>query len=325
MPERIDQARLDEIRRRHGLVETIAAGDVALKRRGAEHVGLCPFHQEKTGSFTVNEAKGFYHCFGCGAHGDVIGFVMHDRGLDFPAAIDWLEDTAPVKPRVRHATPAARQLDAPERTALARRIWQDGRPAAGGPVERYLQGRRIAVAPPGTLRFHPQLRNPYSRRWHPTMLAAVQRERNSLVAVHLTALAIAPDGEVSKAPIECPKIVNGPKRGGSVRLALAAPTLCICEGIETGFSIMQRSGLAVWAALDCGNLPAIVIPGFVTELLICCDHDHEKPVKTRRGDELRAAGEYFGRRARESHAVPGRKIRLYRPEEFGDYNDGEAS
>src|SRR3546814_9080470 len=66
---------LDEIRSRTGLAEVVGRR-VRLIRKGREFSGLCPFHNEKTPSFTVSEEKGFYHCFGCGAHGDVIRFVI---------------------------------------------------------------------------------------------------------------------------------------------------------------------------------------------------------------------------------------------------------
>jgi DNA primase len=77
---------LDELRLRVPLTEAVAKR-VKLTRRGREFVGLCPFHGEKTPSFTVSEEKGFYHCFGCGAHGDVITFVMEKEGLSFPEAV----------------------------------------------------------------------------------------------------------------------------------------------------------------------------------------------------------------------------------------------
>jgi len=80
---------LDEIRARVGLADTIGR-TVKLTRRGREHTGLCPFHNEKSPSFSVNEEKGFYHCFGCGAHGDVIGFVMRAEGMPFPEAVERL-------------------------------------------------------------------------------------------------------------------------------------------------------------------------------------------------------------------------------------------
>jgi len=84
---------LDAIRARVGLGETIGRR-VRLTRRGRELVGLCPFHGEKSPSFTVVEDKGFFHCFGCGAHGDVIGFVMRVENLSFPEAVARLADEA---------------------------------------------------------------------------------------------------------------------------------------------------------------------------------------------------------------------------------------
>ncbi len=84
---------LDEIRDRVALSDVIGRR-VRLIRRGREHTALCPFHNEKTPSFTVSDEKGFFHCFGCGAHGDVIGFVMRDEGLSFPEAVEKLAGEA---------------------------------------------------------------------------------------------------------------------------------------------------------------------------------------------------------------------------------------
>ena len=84
---------LDEIRARVPLSDVIGRR-VRLIRKGREHSALCPFHNEKTPSFTVSDDKGFFHCFGCGAHGDVIGFVMRDEGLAFPEAVEKLAGEA---------------------------------------------------------------------------------------------------------------------------------------------------------------------------------------------------------------------------------------
>ncbi len=65
----------------------VVSKKVALKQKGKEHSGLCPFHNEKTPSFTVNDQKGFYHCFGCGAHGDIITFIKNIEGLDFKESV----------------------------------------------------------------------------------------------------------------------------------------------------------------------------------------------------------------------------------------------
>ncbi|MCP4394257.1 MAG: DNA primase [Alphaproteobacteria bacterium] len=80
---------LDELRARISVADVVGRR-VKLTKKGREYQGLCPFHNEKTPSFTVNEEKGFYHCFGCGAHGDIIKFEMEIGGLGFMEAIEKL-------------------------------------------------------------------------------------------------------------------------------------------------------------------------------------------------------------------------------------------
>ncbi|WP_135079893.1 DNA primase [Terasakiella sp. SH-1] len=80
---------VDELRNRVS-VSDIVGKRVKLIKKGKEHSGLCPFHSEKSPSFTVNDDKGFYHCFGCGAHGSALDFVMNTEGLNFPEAVERL-------------------------------------------------------------------------------------------------------------------------------------------------------------------------------------------------------------------------------------------
>ena len=82
---------LDELRSRISIADVVG-NKVKLTKRGREYLGLCPFHNEKTPSFTVNESKGFYHCFGCGAHGDIVKFEMDANGLPFIEAVKKLAD-----------------------------------------------------------------------------------------------------------------------------------------------------------------------------------------------------------------------------------------
>lgn len=84
---------LDELRERLTLSELIGKR-IRLTRVGREFKGCCPFHNEKTPSFYVNDEKKFFHCFGCGAHGDVIGFTMRHDGQSFPEAIENLASQA---------------------------------------------------------------------------------------------------------------------------------------------------------------------------------------------------------------------------------------
>lgn len=87
------QCFIDELRARVSIADVVGA-KVKLTKKGREYQGLCPFHNEKTPSFTVNESKGFYHCFGCGAHGDIIKFEMEANGLPFIDALQKLAHQA---------------------------------------------------------------------------------------------------------------------------------------------------------------------------------------------------------------------------------------
>ncbi|MDJ0943874.1 MAG: DNA primase [Kiloniellales bacterium] len=137
---------LDEIRARLSLAEVVGRR-VRLTKRGREHSGLCPFHNEKSPSFTVSEDKGFFHCFGCGAHGDVIGFVMRSEGLSFPEAVERLAGEAGLQVPV--ASPEERQrqrrqadvFEALERATA----WFEAqlKAAAGAEARRYLEDRGL--------------------------------------------------------------------------------------------------------------------------------------------------------------------------------------
>jgi len=84
---------IEELLARSDVVELIDRR-VPLKRVGSEFHACCPFHDEKTPSFTVSPRKQFYHCFGCGAHGTVIGFLMQYEGLEFLDAVEELARAA---------------------------------------------------------------------------------------------------------------------------------------------------------------------------------------------------------------------------------------
>lgn len=88
-----DRVFLDELSARNDIVD-IVSQYVQLKKSGANYFGLCPFHNEKTASFSVSPDKQIFHCFGCGAGGGVITFVMKAEGLEFPDAVRYLADRA---------------------------------------------------------------------------------------------------------------------------------------------------------------------------------------------------------------------------------------
>lgn len=89
MKEFIAEEKIKEIRERASILEVVS-DFVSLKKSGKNYLGLCPFHAERTPSFTVNEEKGIFHCFGCGAGGNVFNFLMRLNNLSFPEAVKTL-------------------------------------------------------------------------------------------------------------------------------------------------------------------------------------------------------------------------------------------
>src|SRR5919199_4675414 len=101
---RIKDSSIEAVRAAADIVE-IVSGRTPLKRSGARLTGLCPFHDERTPSFSVNPGKGLYHCFGCGAGGDAVTFVRDTEGVDFVGAIEWLAQRVKVPPQEEEASP----------------------------------------------------------------------------------------------------------------------------------------------------------------------------------------------------------------------------
>mgnify|MGYP000164273913 CR=1 FL=1 len=89
MAGKIPQSFIDQVVNQTDIVDLIDSY-IDLKPKGKEYTACCPFHGEKTPSFTVNREKQFYHCFGCGAHGTSIGFLMEHEGLEFVETIEVL-------------------------------------------------------------------------------------------------------------------------------------------------------------------------------------------------------------------------------------------
>ena len=94
MSGRIRQEDLEQVRQRTDIIQVVS-GFLQLKKAGRDSfVGLCPFHAEKTGSFSVSPSKQVYYCFGCGEHGDVFTFVEKLESLSFTEAVERLASQA---------------------------------------------------------------------------------------------------------------------------------------------------------------------------------------------------------------------------------------
>jgi DNA primase len=118
---------------------------VQLKKAGANYQACCPFHSEKTPSFTVSPSKQFFHCFGCDAHGSAIGFVMQYAGLGFVEAVEELANSLgmPVPREVgAHSHQKAQQAPLTERMARAAQFYKDQLKASAKAID-YLKGRGL--------------------------------------------------------------------------------------------------------------------------------------------------------------------------------------
>ena len=145
MAGKIPQYFLDELLARTDVVDVVGAR-VTLKKSGSNHMACCPFHDEKTPSFSVSQSKQFYHCFGCGANGNAIGFLMEYEGMHFLDAVETLADAqgmeVPRDASEANRTDATKPLYAlmDEIRALYRRELRDSPEAIGYLKRRGLDG-----------------------------------------------------------------------------------------------------------------------------------------------------------------------------------------
>lgn len=107
MKDFISEEKIREIRERASILEVVS-DFVTLKKSGKNYLGLCPFHAERTPSFTVNEEKGIFHCFGCGAGGNVFNFLMRVNNLSFPEAVKALAQRYGISLPVKELPPSAK-------------------------------------------------------------------------------------------------------------------------------------------------------------------------------------------------------------------------
>ena len=142
---------IDELLAKVDIVDIIDE-HVPLKKGGANYMACCPFHKEKSASFSVSPHKQFYHCFGCGAHGSAIGFIMEYQGLSFTEAVQYLADRigmAVPKTRGREEAPEVRQArkkkqQTLEETTEAAAVFYAGRLKQDARAQAYLSQRGLS-------------------------------------------------------------------------------------------------------------------------------------------------------------------------------------
>ena len=141
MPGRINDEDIATVRER-ARIDEVVGSHVALRNAGSGTMkGLCPFHDEKTPSFQVNPARGFYYCFGCGEGGDVISFVQKIDNLSFTETVERLADRVGIQLRYTDGGASAAR-------ARAAAAADGGAPGGGGVLRRAAVGHRGGHRPP---------------------------------------------------------------------------------------------------------------------------------------------------------------------------------
>lgn len=140
---------VEEVRARNDIVDVVS-GYVRMQKKGANYFGLCPFHNEKSPSFSVSPAKQMYYCFGCGAGGNVLTFVMEYENYTFPEALKFLADRAGVKLPEMELSQEARQKESRRAQLLevnreaAKYFYFQLRSPQGKPGYEYFKNRQLS-------------------------------------------------------------------------------------------------------------------------------------------------------------------------------------
>ncbi len=331
---------MDEIRSRIRVSEVVGKA-ITLRRAGREYHALCPFHKEKSPSFTVNDEKGFYHCFGCGAHGDVIGFTMDYEHLGYREAIERLAGMAGLSvPKLTHAeVEKEKKAQSLHEVMEAVTAWfevQLEQTAEGEIARRYLRERGLSEETIARFRigYAPENRDALVKAMQPRGITVAQLvEAGMLINVEDRApysrfrrrlmfpirdrksRVIAFGGRVlpGDANADAPKYVNSPEtplfsKGRQLfnldlarRAAFDAKSLIICEGYMDVIALSQAQVLHAIAPLGTAITP---------EQLQLCWQMVDEPTLCLDGD---SAGQRAMARATELALpllVPGKTLRV---------------
>jgi putative DNA primase/helicase len=267
-------------------------------RKGG-YTGFCPSCSYETGFSVVDKGgRTLVHCHAGGCTQQELIQALREYGLWGDQAAKSVE--FPVDLPISQISPT-HKTDSVE-AALA--MWERAQPAEGTVVETYLRARGYFGAIPISLR-HVTGKHPSDQQSHPLMLAAAVLSGNPNIAgVHRTFLRADGSG---KAPIKPEKMSLGDVHGAGTPLAQVGPKLAVSEGIETGLSVQQATGIPTLAALSAAGMQALVLPAGVQEVFIAADPDSVG---------MKAAQVA----ARRWHAE-GRIVRIVRPPGELDFND----
>ena len=328
----------------------IVGADIKLTKKGREHQGCCPFHGERTPSFSVNDDKQFGHCFGCGWHGDVFKYLMERKSIDFVSAAKMLSADAGISfdTPANRAEVEQRRIErqkseeeaAKQKQESARGLWQFAAPMKGTPAQSYLESRGIDFAKlgklPGAIRYRHDCWNAELRRNIPAMVTAIIDLDGKHIATHRTFLEHAGKGW-TKARLDTPKSILGAFKGAAMPMHKGACNktlrdidagipVYVSEGIEDALTIaMADPSRRVLAAGTLDKIGSLVLPPQAGDLVIVGQWDKRQPDKPRDAvAALEACIAQQQEQAEEQMTELGEVRRvsiLWPPPEYKDFND----
>jgi DNA primase len=296
------------IRDRFPLSGVATSAGLDLHRAGREWKACCPFHSDRSPSFTIYADDRRFQCFGCSVQGDVLDFVQRAYGVKLRAAIEMLDGGA-LRELEQQRAPAKPKADM---RPVAQRIVTASVPIEGTPAAAYLRSRGISIDLPHTLRFArlapPKIEGNGVLAANgpgllPTLVAIVTDAAGELVGLQRTYLTEDGRKAATKATYNDrkPKVKYslGNVVGGSVQLGPPSASILVCEGLEDGLTLAQGLGRTVWVAAGTSMLPSVEFPPVVRAVVIGADGD--------------APGEAAAQKAAEAYACRGLAVRIMRP------------
>ncbi len=318
---RVERADLSKITASIGdrfpLSGVAAKAGVKLTRAGREWKACCPFHPDRTPSFTIYADDRRAHCFGCGWTGDVLDFVKAAYRVSLFEAIDMLDGGA-LRELEQQRAPAKPKADM---RVVAQRIVNASVSINGTPAEAYLRSRGITMPLPHTLRFAriapPKIEGNGLLAANgpeplPALVAIVTDPAGQLVGVQRTYLT-ENGRKAATTPTESdpkPKVKYslGQVIGGAIQLGPPAASMLVTEGLEDGLTLAQALGRSVWVAAGTSLMPLMTFADVTRAIVIGADGD--------------AAGAVAAAKAAEAYIKAGLAVRIMRPNPpYKDMND----
>jgi len=297
MSQKLSPSQIDDLKSSISISEIVGKSVTFDKKKSVPSKGdwwaCCPFHGESSPSFHCEDSKGFYYCFGCGAKGDHIEFLMQLHGLSFGDAVRELGgdpsggiDPDQEKKRAERlkaeaeARETEKELSDDQRAARCQVLFKHAqKPIDGTPAEAYLLSRGLPKMDWGKrLRFIHDLDLPgESYKKMGALVGGVSNSEDKIRAIWRIYLNDDGTPYLDEAGQKVKRGL-GPAGGGSVRLSPAGPTICITEGMETGLAVraLTKDREPVFAALSTSGLIGFRVPVGVRAIKIYADGDRER-------------------------------------------------